>query len=62
MIGHTPCYICEAPMVEVFIDPRDLTIKPCEECLEIIQETADEMDDEQMLGFGEWETPEFLKG
>lgn len=49
----TPCYICQTPMDEIHVDPRDLKPRPCSECESIIDEAVGEMyddDEEDYLG------------
>ena len=36
----TPCYICGLPLSEIRLDSRDLKIRPCFKCEEIINETV----------------------
>jgi len=39
------CYICDTELTEVEFDP-DLSIRPCHTCLEAIDESLEEFEDE----------------
>lgn len=42
------CYICDAPLGDIRLDPRDLKPRPCYVCEEIISEAIFEMDDDEL--------------
>lgn len=39
------CYICDTELTEVEFDP-DLSIRPCGDCLEAVDEALEEFEDE----------------
>lgn len=46
MSGFTPCWICDAPMQEPRLDPRDMKTRPCSHCESIINEMVNEYDED----------------
>ena len=40
----TPCYICGSPIEKLALDSRDMKIRPCGTCEQVIQDTANTMD------------------
>lgn len=46
-----PCYICNRPIDEPRLDPRDMKTVPCSTCEQIIQEAAQVDSDEDVYTY-----------
>ena len=46
-----PCYICDRPVDEPRLDPRDMKTVPCSTCEQIIQEAAQVDSDEDVYTY-----------
>lgn len=57
----TGCYICDTPMEDVKLDPRDGKIRPCSHCENIVQELVQEWDREYELPYIDSELDEYYE-
>jgi len=54
-----PCYICNRPIDEPRLDPRDMKTVPCSTCEQIIQEAASVVSDEDIFTYIESELEDY---
>lgn len=54
-----PCYICDRPVDEPRLDPRDMKTVPCSTCEQIIQDAAQVSSDEDIYTYIDSELEEY---